>query len=274
MRTIAVLLLLLLPRVVSAEPSTNTVATNAIPVSAADMDPDFTPRLGVYTYAIYWVVKTGAEAEISIEEFDGKYYMSTTARTGKLVDLVYKARYKGEVVLGCESLVPEKAEIWETVRSTHKHTTMDFDGDIIKSTRTRWKKGKPPFSVRKKQVDMAGGAIRDYFSTIIIARALQWQEGDKRCTTVFDGRGMSNVTLECLGQEAIKVIDEELDTWKIRVKIVQIGKVDKDDKLIADNIYLYLTTDNAREVVRIQADTSFGDINVKLKAFQPAEVGK
>ncbi len=269
--SVLVSIVLLAPCVALAKPSTNVAVRSAVPILAADMDPAFSPRLGTYTYSIYWLVKTGAKAEISIERFDGKYYMATTARTGKLVDIFYRARYRGEVVMDTESLIPEKAEIRETVRSTLKHTVMDFANGIIDATRTRWKKGAPPFSVRKQQIDMASGAVRDYFSTILIARALPWREGDERSTLVFDGRGLSNVTLQCLGRKRIKAMSKQFDTWQIRVKIVQVGKVDKDDKLIADNIYLYLTTDAAREIVRIQADTPYGDINVKLRSFSPAE---
>jgi hypothetical protein len=200
--------------------------------------------------------------------------MSVSARTGKLVDLVYKARFKGEAVLSVDDLVPEEAEVWETVRSTQKHTLMKFVDNVIDSTRTRWKKGKHPFSVRKKQIDMEQGKVRDYFSAVIIARALQWHEGDKRCTTVFDGRGLNNVTLECIDRKIIKAMGKSFDTWQIRVKIEQIGKVDEDDELIADNIYLYLTADSAREIILIQADTPFGEIKVKLNEFQSAGEGE
>jgi hypothetical protein len=262
--------LLSMPCVALAIPSTNALVSDVVPILTTDMDPDFSPALGAYTYSIHWLVRTGAKAEISIERLKDKYHMTTTARTGRLVDVFYKARYRGEVVLDPESLIPENAEIRETVRSTHKHTVMEFRDGVIDSTRTRWKKGKPPFSVLSQQVDMDNGAVRDYFSAIIIARALQWHEGDKRSTVVFDGRGLNAVTLHCLGQKRIKAMGKKFDTWQILVKIVQIGRVDKDDELIADNIHLYLTTDNAREIVRLQADTTFGDIKIKLRSFKPA----
>jgi hypothetical protein len=234
----------------------------------SEMDPDFRPKLGVYSYSIHWLMKTGARAEISIERAGDHYYMTTTARTGKFVDLFYRVRYRGEAELDVGTLAPDTVEVDETVRSTYKHTVMDFDDGVISATRTRWKKNKPPFSVKEQKIDTHGGTIMDYFSTILIARAISWSEGDSRSVVVFDGRGLNNVTLDCVGMKALKVKGEKTDTWHIKIKIVQEGDVDEDDELIADNIHLYLTDDAAREIVLIQADTPYGDIRAKLDDFK------
>jgi len=253
---------------------TNLTVKVDLGFNAQDMDPEYSPKLGTYSYSIYWVMKTGAGVEICIARSGDQYIMTTSARTGRFVDLFYKVRYWGEAALDMTTLRPSEVELNEQVRSTHKHTMMGFDDGVLHCKRTRWKKKKAPFSIVERDVDTNNGVIKDYFSAILMARALPWKKGDTRTAVVFDGRGLNDVTLDCLGQELVKIEKKKVEAWHLKVKIVQVGKVDEDDELIADNIHLYLTSDEAREIVCIEADTVYGDIKIKLNNFKPSPQGQ
>ncbi|MBT3191986.1 MAG: DUF3108 domain-containing protein [Verrucomicrobia bacterium] len=268
--TTAVLIAMLVPCVGVGRVTTSAVTGTASVFRAKDVEAGFAPKLGTYTYSIYWLTKTGAKATATIARSGDNYTMTTTARTGGFVDLFYRVRFKGEAILDAATLAPRKVEVAEIVRKTSKHAVMRFGNGVVRSRRKRWKKDRPPFSVVDQDVDTKNGQIMDYFSAVLVARGIPWKLGDARTTTVFDGRGLNTVMLECVGRRRLKVKKQRLNTWHIKVKIVQLGTVHKDDDLIAENINLYLTADAAREIVRIEADTSYGDIKVKLDRFEPA----
>ena len=248
----------------------NQVACPGIPIDARDMDPDFSPKLGTYYYRFHWLLKTGAKTTVSIAKQGSEYHMTTTAATGKFVDLIYRVRYRGKAVLDAASLKPVMVEVKETVRSTKKHTVIEYEDGKLRATRTRKKKKRPKPSVHESDVDTKEGRVMDYFSAILLTRAVEWKKGARRSIEVFDGRGLNNVCLSCVGTKKIKVQGKRIKTWHIKVKVTQIGAVDEDDELIAEDINLYLTADEAREIIQIDADTPFGGLKVKLDRFVPA----
>jgi hypothetical protein len=234
------------------------------------MDPNFAPRLGTYTYRFHWLLKTGAESTVKVERVGDDYHMTTTAATGWFVDRVYRVRYKGVAVLDAETLTPRRVELHEEIRSTRKHTVMEYADGELRATRVKRKKKRKP-SERTYVQDTKGGQVLDYFSAVLIARAMAWAPGDVRTVEVFDGKGLSWAELTCVGKKRVKVRKRKIDTWKIRVRVVQGGEdLDEDDELIADDITLYLAADDSREIVRIEADTPFGNMKVILKKFVPA----
>ena len=248
----------------------NQVACPGIPIDARDMDPDFSPKLGTYYYRFHWLLKTGAKTTVSIAKQGSEYHMTTTAATGRFVDLIYRVRYRAKAVLDAASLKAVMVEVKETVRSTKKHTVIEYEDGKLRATRTRKKKKRPKPSVHESDVDTKEGRVMDYFSAILLTRAVEWKKGARRSIEVFDGRGLNNVCLSCVGTKKIKVQGKRIKTWHIKVKVTQIGAVDEDDELIAEDINLYLSADESREIIQIDADTPFGGLKVKLDSFVPA----
>ncbi len=242
-------------------------------LSKALMDPGFQPRLGTYTYRFHWLLKTGAESKVTVARVGDTYEMTTTAETGWFVDRIYRVRYRGVALLDAETLTPRRVELNEEIRSTRKDTVMEYRDGTLTSTRVKRKRKRDP-STRVYVQDTKGGQVMDYFSAVLIARAMAWSPGDVRTVEVFDGKGLSWAELTCEERTRVKTgmhDQKRMDVWKIRCRVVQGGEdLDEDDELIAEDIKLYLAADASREIVRIEAGTPFGDMKVVLDDFSPA----
>jgi len=246
--------------------------TESVAIVPGMIDPDFAPRLGTYHYRFHWFLRIGADAEIEIRRSNGYYHISTYVKTGWFVDRFYRFRFRGEAVLKAADLAPIRVDMSEEIRSTRKRTSMEYRGSEIHSKRVKRKKDKEPRRESYRQ-STREGRVSDPFSATLIARAISWQEGDRRSIDIFDGRRLNRVVMDCRGKTSIEVEDEDRSVWEIKLTVTQGDpeNLDEDDELITDQIIAYLAADNSREVLQLDADTKFGGIKVVMESFEPAD---
>jgi hypothetical protein len=232
-------------------------------------DEDFAPRLGTYHYRFKWILRIGADADVSVLREGDEYVVATRVETGWFIDRIYRLRFYGSARLRAADFAPIRVDIKEEVRSTRKQVRMLYqDGEIV-SERVKKKPGRDLLH-QSYQQDARDGRVMDPFSATLVARSMPWALGDLRTIDVFDGRRMNQVTMECVGREEVETLGERRSAWVVKLKIVQGDpeNIDEDDELITDQVTVYLSADASREVLRIEADTKFGDIEVLLEEFR------
>lgn len=267
----AVVLLTLATAVCAEENTFETSKPSAMAVLPELMEPGFEPRLGTYYYRFRWILRIGADAEVVLERHGDDYVISTTIQTGWLVDRIYRLRYRGSTRLAVADLSPIRVDIKEEVRSSRKQARMLYRDGTIYSDRVKKKKDDEPRYQSYSQ-STRNGRVMDPFSATLIARAMPWRTGDVRTIDIFDGRRMNQVTMECIGKSEVESLGRKRSTWVVTLKIVQgdPDNLDEDDELITDQVTVYMSDDDSREVLQIEANTKFGDIKVFLEDFQPA----
>lgn len=253
--------LLIAAPVTAEQGKTGGFAKVTTPAYRPDMT-QFNPPLGVYTYSVSWQGIPAAEAVVAVSKEDGLFKITTTARTLRAIDLFYRLRYRAEGVMDAENLLPIRAVMEQQENSKVKLIEMDFleNGDIQTS---RSQRGKDTVQT----VVSTDNFTLDPFSAAFMARSMPWREGMSRSFDTFNGKDRYLITLTATARSRMRVNGEKRDVWEITPKITNISKGGSARKLRGATIYV--TDDEAREVVKLTSEVFVGSVNVKFDSFAP-----
>jgi hypothetical protein len=240
---------------------------------AQSNDPDYLPRLGTYFYCFEFNSVNIGKASIGIEREGDLYRMQVNAKTNEKIDYVYKIRYRGENLTDLDSLVPVETKIKQQVKSTEKEFVIKFqDNGTIQTSEKKFKKGEiVDGEVRKFHTDRY---IVDPFSATYLARGLDWKVGTEQVFEVYTGKSRYELRLKCTDKTLVERSGGKREAWVIvpTAKALDPDKLNAAAKKKPADIKIYLSADELRDVLRIEANHTMGTFLVFLDRFEAAPV--
>lgn len=226
----------------------------------------FNPRLGIYYYTIKWQNMPAAETIISVSREDDYYRLIGDVKTTRIIDQIFKLRYRGEGVIRAEDYLPVETVLHQRKRSSRKQTNIRFleNGDIeIVTTKAKGRK-EPTTKISKIQPD---GLVLEPFSAIFLARRFNWSKGEVQSFEVITGKKIYMITLACLDKGYVHDSDKKMEAWIIQPVVVRTDKQDSESR--PSNTKIYLSTNHTRDLLKIKSKTVFGTVKIKLDRFVP-----
>jgi len=238
------------------------------------MNSHYRPRLGTYHYVFEFNGLNIGTAWVELDRDGGLYTIRFSAKTNSTIDRIYKVRFSGENVTEAEEWTPIGTRILSRVRSTIKDTAIRFrDDGTIKSVRTESKKGEPlENEVREIRTDEF---TMDPLSVVHLIRGIDWKPGMEQRVHVFTGKRSYESRFTCSGEEVVEVGGVKRRAWEI---VQQSRRLDKEEQETDEekrerDLKIYLSADEARDVLKIDAPRAIGHFLVLLEGFEPAAGG-
>ncbi len=224
----------------------------------------FRPPLGTYHYTVSWQGIPAASATTTITREGDFYHIYATARTAKAIDLLFKLRYSSEGILSSKSFAPSKTIIDHRENSRHKNIQIDFldNGEILTK-----RQSNEDYEVIRFNTD---NFTLDPFAAAMLARGLDWEVGQTRVFDTYNGKSRYLISLNCHEKTSIRLNDQDHDVW---VVIPQVDKVtDRKANSKLSKAKIFVTSDERREILRIQSDVFIGSVKTELERFTPLTV--
>jgi hypothetical protein len=248
----------------------NIEGTSAIPI-----DHKFKPRLGTYNYKVEFNNLDIITASVVVALDGDLYKMQVSAETTGAVDKIFKMRYKGEAVTDTVPIAPIETKTQQKVRSKEKDITISFqENGKIKTTEKKFKNGDTvSFDVRKLQTERF---TLDPFSASYLVRVLDWQVGRAQVFDVYTGKGQYELILKCIGETTIDFAGEKRKAWVIVPDIKQLDDSNQyvEMKKKPSNMKMYVSADENKDILKMEASHTLGYFRVTMVNFQPAEQNK
>ncbi len=252
-----------------------TVSADRIPADEVEIvtpfyrpEPEnFSPRFGTYTYNVSWQGIPAGILELCLTQSGNDYRIEANARTNKFIDFFYRLRFSTEALVSTDTLHP-KISVYDSHQNKRREKTeIEFlPGGEIHSTH------KDHRGTVKELRFKPNNLTLDPFSAVFLALSLPWEIGDTRVFDTFTGKSRYLVELTAIEKTTITVkgTDQEAIVISPRVKnLTRIDPSEGEDKLRGARIYV--STDPAREILKISGDVFIGTVDTDMIAFSPSE---
>lgn len=239
---------------------------------APTVEPGFQPRSGAYYYRIDFNSVNVGTACIAINRENDLYKVHVQAQTIGMVDRVYSMRYQGDSLMETDPLSPVKSKMQQEVKSTEKITTISFqENGTIKATEKKTKHGgQAKFNVRQVQPERF---TLDPFSASYLVRALDWKPGVEKVFAVYTGKNQYELRLRCDSRVIVEIAGEKRDAWVIVPKVANLDPIKRAQasKKKPASMKIYVSADDLKDVLKIDASHTMGTFRVLLDRFDPAD---
>lgn len=108
-------------------------------------------------------------------------------------------------------------------------------------------------------------ATHDLLSATYFLRTVELQSDTRLSFPVFSSRKNWTLDARVVGRERLKTKLGTIDTWVVKCRTHMDGKLKSDRE-----ITLWLSTDERRLLVRVEADAAVGALKVNLVSYDPA----
>jgi hypothetical protein len=228
---------------------------------------NFKPRLGQYTYEVSWKGIPAGTLELQLAQKGPDYRIEASARTNRFIDFFYRLRYRTEALVSATTLYPKTSVYDNRQNKRRENTRIDFlpDGEIKSIHEDR--RGNI-HELRFK----SNNFTLDPFSAVFLALSLEWDVGDTRQFDTFTGKSRYLVELTAIEKTTIRVTGAEREAIVISPRVKNLTKVDpsEDDGKIRE-ARIYISTDTAREILKITGDAFIGTVNTDMVSFTPSK---
>lgn len=227
------------------------------------------PR-GSYDYQVSWqgIPVGSASIRIGTTYRDGKKMLDVeaTARSGKVVNLLYELRHRSESVFSARELKPVEFLSQQTENSKFTNIEINFspDGSIHAKTTN----GNLNSQGKSEEVSFKSeNATFDPISAAFLARSLPVDPAEDRSFDVFNGRHRYLISFHVVGREKITVAGKEYDAFKIEPLVKKLTDTEGEKRL--RKVYLWVSTDGSREILKLEGEVFIGSVSAKLVRFVP-----
>lgn len=235
------------------------------------LDPKFKPRLGTYYYKFDYNNVSIGIASITISREDDLYKVQVLARTNDTIDRIYKIRYRGESLMDTEPGVASiQTKTQQQVKSKEKDMTIQFNqGGEIKTVEKKSENGGTvDFEVRRLVPEKF---TVDPFAATYLVRGLDWKVGLEEVFDVYGGKSQYELHLKCSHIQGVDVDGVKRPAYVIiptMKKLDEHGNVVEPKKKPADT-KIFISADDFKEVLKIEATHTLGFFRVTLDRFVP-----
>jgi len=234
-------------------------------------DTRFQPRLGTYHYCFEFNNMGIGNASICLKQDGELYKMEVNARTNETIDYIYKIRYQGQNLTDPRKLIPIETRIWQKVKSTIKEMFIIFHDDgTIDTSEKKIKRGRTARD-ETRQVHMPVFTA-DPFSATYLARGFDWKKGAEHVFEVYTGKDRYELTLKCTERTEIEIQEEKRDVWVIVPAVKKLsceGDHAEVEKKQPPDVKVYLSADEMKDVLKVEANHTLGTFLVFLERFEP-----
>jgi hypothetical protein len=241
------------------------------------IDHKFKPRLGTYNYKVEFNNLDIITASVVVGVDGDLYKMHVDAETTGALDKIFRMRYKGEAVTDTTPITPVETKTQQKVRAKEKDITISFqENGTIKTTEKKLKNGDTvSFDVRKLQTDRF---TLDPFSASYLVRVLDWQVGRAQVFDVYTGKGQYELLLKCVSEMTIDFAGGKRKVWVIVPDAKELDDnnqyVEIERKKKPSNMKIYVSADEDKDILKMEASHTLGYFRVTMERFQPAEQNK
>lgn len=241
--------------------------------SPLPIDPDFKPREGKYYYNVDFNNVNIGYATIAIDR-DGDFYkVQVNAQSVGMVDSLYRLRYRGESIMGTDPISPVETKMQQEVRSKEKDITIKFqENGQIKAVEKKSENGSTvKFDVRKVQAERF---TLDPFSATYLVRGLEWKAGVEKVFDVYPGKYQYELRLRCENLVTLDIAGEKRKAWVIIPKVTNLDPEKRAEAMKKKpmNTKIYLSADDLKDVLKIEASHALGNFRVLMVRFDPTPV--
>ncbi|BHH82606.1 DUF3108 domain-containing protein [Desulforhopalus sp. 52FAK] len=232
-----------------------------------DILSEFDPTPGTYYYDVFLKGTKLGRASIAVDRTGDEYVVAVKARTRGILKHLYKVKYKGEVAVTRNPLLPQTAKIIEQTGRKKKTINAEFEShDRIVVTEEEVK-GNNPAKVKTKEYE-SESFILDPFSIVFLIRSLDWQVGTSEVFDLFTGTKQYEIHLLCPEETALTIDGVLRPCWVI-VPETRTLKEPREVKM--SGFKIYLSKDERKEILKITGDPKIGRIVADLRKFEKRE---
>jgi hypothetical protein len=184
---------------------------------------------------------------------------------------VYKIRYQSQSLMDMDPLSPKETKISQKVKSKEKDIVIRFQGDgSIQTSEKVIKKGELEDDELRKI--NPGRFTVDPFSATYLARGYEWKVGSEQTFDVYTGKTRYELRLRCIDHTFVDIQGDRRDAWVIVPTARALDPVKKplDQKKRPADVKFYLSADDRKDVLKVEASHTMGTFLVLLDRFEPA----
>ena len=227
---------------------------------------EFQPRLGEYHYEIQWARQRVATGIIAIRKDGNQYVLTADQRTTKVIDRIYRVRYRGETRIDATAFTPLESVIEEEVKKRRKVQKAEYDrtsGSVsVEETRTKGKRSEIKTKTFELQSDTG---ILDVFSAIFLARSFDWSIGEQHGFIVFIGEKQYAVSMDCIGKSTFNIENESIPVWVVQPWIRKT--TDAKPSSAARKTRIFIAADESKDIVKVKTESGIGTVTLRLVQY-------
>jgi len=182
------------------------------------------------------------------------YYIVADGKPLPLIARFYSLYYKMDSLVDAFSLLSQRSSLYSE------------EGAGKRLAITRFDRGRQR-AVVEQQLDRSATAelavppeTQDGLATLYALRSRTFKSGDRTTVPVVDDGVLYRVTMEAVGPERVRVRFGEFESWKLQLTIL-----DPQRAQVGKNIAVWMTTDERRLPLKLQADLPVGNFVLALR---------
>lgn len=244
------------------------IQPSAVKVSTKNYYPkhsDFS--IGEYVYRISWQGIPVASAKVLVNEPDssGIWKVSAGAKTGDWISVLYTLRFDSESSFNRDNFKPKLFTSKQIENSRKKVKEVKFlPGGMIQTE--AYKDGKKDETITFQSENQT----LDPISAAFLARSLPIKIGSKKSFDVFNGKHRYLITFTVDGKENLKLKNKKVvECFRVTPTVVKLTDTEGEKRLRSARIWI--TTDDKREVVKLESSVLIGSVRAELERFIPSK---
>jgi Tfp pilus assembly protein PilE len=182
------------------------------------------------------------------------YYIVAEGRPTPLLSKLYSVYYKMDTLLDSFTLLPQRGSVYSEEGKRHRFKTTQFDR-AAKKVLFEYK------SDTTVKSDFATSAVtQDALSAIYVLRVIPLKPGEKMTMPVCDNGINYKVQFDAGASEKVRTPKGDQAALKIRLSVS-----DDKAKSVGKNVFIWISEDERRLPVKLQADLPVGSFNLLLR---------
>ena len=183
------------------------------------------------------------------------YYIVAEGRPTPLVAKLYSLYYKLDTLLDSYTLLPQRGSVYSEEGKRHRLKVTRFDQTAHKVFFEYQAAGsaKDNFAVAPY--------VQDVLSAIYVLRAVPLKAGDRMTMPVTDSGSKYKAQLEIGAAERVRTPSGDASAWKLKTTVV-----DDAGRAQGKNVFIWISTDERRLPMKVQAELPVGSFNLSLRA--------
>ena len=182
------------------------------------------------------------------------YYIVAEGRPTPLLSKLYSVYYKMDTLLDSFTLLPQRGSVYSEEGKRHRFKTTQFDRPA-KKVLFEYK------SDTTVKSDFATSPLtQDALSAIYVLRAIPLKPGEKMTMPISDNGINYKVQFDAGASEKVRTPRGDQTALKIRLSVF-----DDKGKALGKNVFIWLSEDERRLPVKLQADLPVGSFNLLLR---------
>src|SRR6516162_5191217 len=182
------------------------------------------------------------------------YYIVAEGRPTPLLSKLYSVYYKMDTLLDSFTLLPQRGSVYSEEGKRHRFKTTQFD----RAAKRVLFEYKSDTTVKS---DFPTSAVtQDALSAIYVLRAIPLKPGEKMTMPIADNGINYKVQFDAGASEKIRTPRGDQAAVKIRLSVF-----DDKAKPVGKNVLIWISEDERRLPVKLQADLPVGSFNLLLR---------